>query len=542
VVNTQTFGSGMPPKLSAWIPIAVGLLLVFVPTFVDLFNGIWTTDRNAHGPIVLGISLWFLGFRLKQLLATKQIFYKPAPVAGWFLLGFGLAFYVLGRSQGVLSLEVGSLIPIIAGCVVMFFGVRSLAKLWFSFFFMLFFIPLPASLVDAMTQPLKIAVSVATEQLLYWFGYPIARSGVILYIGQYQLLVADACAGLHSLFTLEALGLLYMNLVGHPSVSRNAMLAALIVPISFTSNVLRVITLSLITYYMGDAAGQGFLHEFAGILLFLSALLLIIGVDTLLGYLLDWRGDGARPVVPAKIAASSGPGFYSALGIQLRPALIVGAVMLAAIAATRELTPEQSFQTSIPDFASIVPKQFGDWKEVPSPYVQIDLATGDDLSTEQPYDAVLMRTYGNNKGEQVMLALAYGRQQRQDVKIHRPEVCYEAQGYAVMGGAAVDFQLAQGEAAIQGMQMLAKNRQRVEAVSYWIRIGDIFPRSASQSRWYIFREGMSGKVPDGMLVRASSVQTGEDGTDRAYQMQHQFLGDLVNALPPESKRLLVAQN
>jgi EpsI family protein len=216
--------------------------------------------------------------------------------------------------------------------------------------------------------------------------------------------------------------------------------------------------------------------------------------------------------------------------------------MLVAIAAARELTPEQSFKTSIPDFASIVPKQFGDWKEVPSPYVQIDLATGDDLSTEQPYDAVLMRTYSNNKGEQVMLALAYGRQQKQDVKIHRPEVCYEAQGYAVAGRTPVDFQLAPGAVAIQGTQMLAKNRDRVEAVSYWVRIGDIFPRSASQSRWYIFRQGMSGKVPDGILVRASSVQTSADGTDRAYQTQHQFLGDLVNALPPESKRLLVAQN
>ena len=531
----------MPKKLSAWIPIAAGLLLVFVPTFIDLFNGIWTTDRNAHGPIVLGISLWFLGFRIKQLLASQQIFYQPASAAGWCLLGFGLTCYVLGRSQGVLLLEVGSLIPIIAACVVMFFGLRSLSKLWFSFFFMLFFIPLPASVVDAITQPLKIAVSVATEHLLYWAGYPIARSGVILYIGQYQLLVADACAGLHSLFTLEALGLLYMNLVGHQSVSRNAMLAALIVPISFTSNVVRVITLTLITYYMGDAAGQGFLHGFAGILLFLSALLLIIGVDTLLGYLLDRRVDGKTAPVPASSAPATGLGFYSALAIQLKPALVVAGVMLVAIAAARGLTPEQNFKTSIPDFAGMVPKQFGDWKEVPSPYVQIDLATGEDLSTEQPYDAVLMRTYGNHKGEQVMLALAYGRQQRQDVKIHRPEVCYEAQGYSVTGGAPVDFQLSRGTGGIQGTQMLAQNRQRIEAVSYWIRIGDIFPRSASQSRWYIFRQGMSGNVPDGILVRASSVQSGADGTDRAYQMQQQFLGDLVNALSPESKRLLVAQ-
>ena len=118
--------------------------------------------------------------------------------------------------------------------------------------------------------------------MLFFLGYPIARSGVILQMGQYQLMVADACAGLHTLFTLEALGLFYLNLVRHTSALRNGVLAVLIVPISFTANVIRVMTLTLITYYFGDAAGQGFLHGFAGMVLFISALLLILGVDWLL--------------------------------------------------------------------------------------------------------------------------------------------------------------------------------------------------------------------------------------------------------------------
>ena len=107
-----------------------------------------------------------------------------------------------------------------------------------------------------------------------------------------------------------------------------------------------------------------------------------------------------------------------------------------------------------------------------------------------------------------------------------------------MTGGGGEFSAGVGKA---NFHVVRQNRQRVEAVSYWIRIGDIFPRSASQSRWYIFRQGMSGNVPDGILVRASSVQSGADGTIRAYQIQQQFLGDLVNALSPESKRLLVAQ-
>jgi exosortase B len=143
-------------------------------------------------------------------------------------------------------------------------------------------IPLPGVFVQMITVPLKTGVSYAAEHILYTMGYPIARTGVILVIGQYQLLVADACAGLHSLFTLEALGLLYMNLVRHKSWFRNLLLAILIIPISFCANVIRVIVLTLITYYFGDEAGQGFLHGFAGMVLFISALLLIIGVDSIL--------------------------------------------------------------------------------------------------------------------------------------------------------------------------------------------------------------------------------------------------------------------
>jgi exosortase len=136
---------------------------------------------------------------------------------------------------------------------------------------------------------MKIIVSYAAEHVLHWLNYPVARSGVVLHVGQYQLLVADACAGLNSLFTLEAMGLLYMNVMRHASVARNAALATLIIPISMISNIIRVIVLALVTYYFGDEAGQGFVHDFSGILLFLTALALIICTDSLLGLSLSRR-------------------------------------------------------------------------------------------------------------------------------------------------------------------------------------------------------------------------------------------------------------
>lgn len=273
-------------SLMALLPlltILVGLFAVYLPTFNDLFNGIWKTDQQAHGPIVFAVALWFFYYKAK-LLVGSDISVVPAPKLGWPILVVGCLLYAIGRSQSLYIFEVGSLVIVMLALVLMFFGVAVAKHFWFAFFFLCFMVPLPPSVIDIITQPMKMAVSYASEHLLYLMNFPVARNGVIIFIGQYQLLVADACAGLNSLFTLEALGLLYMNVMRHESPMRNAVLATLIVPISFASNVTRVIILALITYYWGDAAGQGFIHKFSGMLLFMTALMLIIGVDSLLRY------------------------------------------------------------------------------------------------------------------------------------------------------------------------------------------------------------------------------------------------------------------
>jgi exosortase B len=277
--------SGQPEdwrgRLPIWLPIITGLIVLYLPSLVDLFRGIWSTDQQAHGPIVLGIACWLIYRKWPEMWRLSEG--QPmVPSAGWPIFIFGLLLYVMGRSQDILLLEIGSVIWILVAILLLMRGSAALKAQWFPLFFMLFMIPLPATIVDSLTMPMKMAVSYVAENILFWANYPIARTGVILQIGQYKLLVADACAGLHTLFTLEALGLLYLNIIRHDSLFRNIALAIFIVPISFTANVIRVMVLTLITYHFGDEAGQGFLHGFAGMVLFLSALLLIIGVDSLL--------------------------------------------------------------------------------------------------------------------------------------------------------------------------------------------------------------------------------------------------------------------
>lgn len=267
-------------ELVTWLPIIAGLMLLYVPSLFDLLTGIWSEDEQMHGPIVLSISCWLIYRNWPVMIAASDG--ESAHWTGWPIFVVGLLAYSLGRALDILILEIGSVIWLLTGTILLTRGMKALKAQWFALFFMLFMVPLPGVIVDAVTMPMKMAVSYVAEHVLFLAGYPIGRNGVILQIGQYMLLVADACAGLHTLLTLEALGLLYLNLVRRDSLFRNMSLAILIVPISFTANVIRVMALSLITYHFGDAAGQGFLHGFAGMVLFLSALLLIIGADTTL--------------------------------------------------------------------------------------------------------------------------------------------------------------------------------------------------------------------------------------------------------------------
>lgn len=188
--------------------------------------------------------------------------------------------------------EIISQIFVLIALLLLFKGASGLLLVWFPLFFMLFMVPLPEALVASVTAPLKSAVSAVASTLLYQLGYPVGRSGVIMTVGPYQLLVADACAGLNSMFTLEALGMLYMNLMRYTNTTRNILLALLLVPTAFIANIVRVMILVLVTYHFGDEAGQGFVHGFAGMVLFMVALVLMLLLDKFLGLFLPAHAKG----------------------------------------------------------------------------------------------------------------------------------------------------------------------------------------------------------------------------------------------------------
>ncbi len=234
----------------------------------------------------------------------------------------------------------------------------------------------------------------------------------------------------------------------------------------------------------------------------------------------------------------------SGAGVMLRRSVIVCALLACASAGGLMATPHRTMARATV-LGKTVPSQFGDWKEMPNGLAQMALSVTDGERTEeQPYDEVVMRTYANGKGERVMLALAYAREQRQEVKIHRPEVCYVAQGYKLVDEQQVDMpQLGgMGGQGVHGQRLLMNSNNQTEAVSYWIRVGDFYPRGGLNTRMAILQHGFKGMVPDAILVRASSILGQPGEAAGAYERQESFLAQLVQAMRPADATMLVAAN
>lgn len=229
--------------------------------------------------------------------------------------------------------------------------------------------------------------------------------------------------------------------------------------------------------------------------------------------------------------------------IPMRAWIALLAMLLASIGAIA-LTPKVVESKARPAFQldTLVPRQFGEWVEVPS-LKQTDLTIQRDPGSEAVlYDQTLMRTYSRSRdGAVVMMALAYGSEQRQDLKLHRPELCYYSQGYQVQNKQFVALNLTPG-LQVNAVTLLTRNPVRIEPVTYWMRVGKGIVRNSTESRIRIFKEGLAGNVPDGLLVRVSSAIQEQQSVANGYRIQTEFLQALYQSLPDNGKQLFVGNN
>lgn len=210
--------------------------------------------------------------------------------------------------------------------------------------------------------------------------------------------------------------------------------------------------------------------------------------------------------------------------------LMLGAAVAAWAMHPRTLMSEQRASTSL---ATLIPTNFGDWKELPQSGRQI-VNPQQTAILDEIYSETLSRVYVNSSGSVIMLSLAYGANQSRDLQIHRPEVCYSAQGFQIISTNKTSLPTSAGD--IPAMQLVAKLGQRNEPITYWVRIGEKVVRGNLEQGFARMQYGLNGVVADGILFRVSSIAT--DNT-QAYTTQQQFIGDLLKSVPADTRAYLL---
>jgi exosortase len=271
------------PARHAWLTaanavLALGCAVLVLPTMTNVARLSWSTEQGGHGPLVLVTGIWLLWRELKG----KNIEQRAGKLLpGILCLTLAVATFVIARITGILEVEAFAMYGGLVSAAYLIFGGAVIRAIWFPLVYLAFTLPPPDSLVAVITQPVKIHISEWAVDLLYLLGYPVASSGVTIFIAQYQLLVAAACAGLNSIVTLGALCLFYVYLSHRSNFTAFLVVSLAAIPIAMFSNFVRVLVLVLVTYYWGESAAQGFLHDFAGLLMFAVALLSVFAIDQL---------------------------------------------------------------------------------------------------------------------------------------------------------------------------------------------------------------------------------------------------------------------
>jgi len=254
------------------------LTLTNIPMFVDLI-GDWLQDDNySHGFFIIPISIYLYFSKRDQLRFPTQ-----HSTAGLILFLIGLLFIILGTAASEFFTTRVGFVLALSGFTFYTIGKENFKKVWFAFFFLFFMIPIPSIIYYAATLPMQLMATKATVFLLDFIGVPVARNGNIIALPNYMLEVVEACSGLRSLMTLLALGALY-SYTKMPGKVLPILLFCATVPIAIATNIFRIFTTAIGAYAISKEIAEDFLHELSGMLVFVTALIMML----ILGAILQW--------------------------------------------------------------------------------------------------------------------------------------------------------------------------------------------------------------------------------------------------------------
>ena len=220
----------------------------------------------------------------------------------------------------------------------------------------------------------------------------------------------------------------------------------------------------------------------------------------------------------------------------MRTGLFILVLMFAAAASAIAMKPVRIAPDAADrvDYESLIPRGFGTWSMLPADVTSVINPQQQEV-LDRIYSQIISRAYRDSQtGSVVMLAIAYGEEQSKQSQVHFPEVCYPAQGFQIAKSAKDELTIQ--EDVIPVTRLVATLDARHEPITYWIRLGKRVVRGNLEQKIATVQEGLAGRVSDGLLFRVSSI---ENDTAKAYRLHDRFAADLLQAIAPDSRRLLI---
>lgn len=272
----QTVPSPPPQHISiakVWQPILLVLAMgwLYHAVLLELGRQWWDDPNFSHGFLVPLFSAFIIWQDRSQLEAVPRKFFPAAIV----VIAGSLAMLVVGVLGAELFLSRTSLVFLIAGIVLYFFGPQFFRKVLFAWAFLFLMIPIPAIIFNQITFPLQILASKAATSVLSLIGIPVLRDGNVINLAVMPLEVAEACSGIRSLMSLVTLAVIYGYFLESKFILR-ALLALAAVPIAVTANASRIVGTGLAVQYWDPEKALGFFHEFSGWVIFVISIVLLL--------------------------------------------------------------------------------------------------------------------------------------------------------------------------------------------------------------------------------------------------------------------------
>lgn len=214
-----------------------------------------------------------------------------------------------------------------------------------------------------------------------------------------------------------------------------------------------------------------------------------------------------------------------------RRALFILLATLIAAGLAYAGKPRQKIADSGPRIVleTLVPRQFGVW-QIDDRIAPVAPDPSARALINKIYSQTLARTYVDSQGRRIMLTIAYGGDQSDDMQVHKPEVCYAAQGFHILSESLGSLSTPFGVLPVK--RLLARQGPRNEPITYWVTVGGRATRTGLRQKLEQLSYGLTGKVPDGMLVRVSSIDRDEAA---AYAAQADFVRDMLGAIRSEDR-------